>query len=178
MINRLDEFLRRRVRLQRVEEALRRNIVIGFFDTLYCYRRFRRERQSTHPVDVPPFEVPQIFVGDEEGNESQAVAESTPNLRKPSSITSRAPNLPPLPRIDTSFFPTRGDWGSLSPLSPSRSMFESYEDNQAPSARTSSTHDRSENASVSLNDVMEDLGNSAWGQSIRRSFTVRRSSDS
>lgn len=31
---RLDEFLRRRARLQRVDEEIRRRIVQGFFDTL------------------------------------------------------------------------------------------------------------------------------------------------
>ena len=32
--DRLEEFLRRRARLQRVEEQVRRNIVIGFFDMM------------------------------------------------------------------------------------------------------------------------------------------------
>src|SRR5438552_11420113 len=39
---RLDEFLKRRARLQRVEESIRRNIVQGFFDTMYWSRKFRR----------------------------------------------------------------------------------------------------------------------------------------
>ncbi|KAK0948694.1 calcium channel protein, partial [Friedmanniomyces endolithicus] len=38
----LEEYLRRRARLQRVEEAVNRNVVVGFFDTLYWARRFRR----------------------------------------------------------------------------------------------------------------------------------------
>lgn len=32
--DRLDEFLRRRARLQRVEEEARRRVVVGFFDTM------------------------------------------------------------------------------------------------------------------------------------------------
>jgi hypothetical protein len=32
--HRLEEFLRRRARLQRVEEEVRRRIVLGFFDTM------------------------------------------------------------------------------------------------------------------------------------------------
>lgn len=32
---RLEEFLRRRARLQRVEEQVRRQVVLGFFDTMY-----------------------------------------------------------------------------------------------------------------------------------------------
>ena len=34
LVDRLDEFLRRRARLQRVEEDIRRRIVQGFFDVL------------------------------------------------------------------------------------------------------------------------------------------------
>src|SRR5271163_4261102 len=41
---RLDEFLRRRARLQRVDESIRRNIVRGFFDTLYWSQWFRRQK--------------------------------------------------------------------------------------------------------------------------------------
>lgn len=33
-MNRLDEFLRRRARLQRVDDSVRRKTVQGFFDTL------------------------------------------------------------------------------------------------------------------------------------------------
>lgn len=33
-VYRLEEFLRRRARLQRVEEEVRRRIVVGFFDTM------------------------------------------------------------------------------------------------------------------------------------------------
>lgn len=63
----LEEFLRRRARLQRVEEAVNRNIVVGFFDTLYWSRRFRRAleaRKSARMTGVPSFGVPEIFVQD------------------------------------------------------------------------------------------------------------------
>lgn len=43
--NRLEEFLRRRARLQRVDEQVRRNVVIGFFDMMYantCLGSFNR----------------------------------------------------------------------------------------------------------------------------------------
>lgn len=67
---RLEEFLRRRARLQRVDEAVRRNIVIGFFDTLYWTRKFRRRidsRKEARMTAVPShdFAVPEIFVQDE-----------------------------------------------------------------------------------------------------------------
>ncbi|KAF2145335.1 uncharacterized protein K452DRAFT_294991 [Aplosporella prunicola CBS 121167] len=56
---RLEEFLRRRARLQRVEEAVRRNVVVGFFDTLYWSRRFRRAleaKRAGRMTAVPQFE--------------------------------------------------------------------------------------------------------------------------
>jgi hypothetical protein len=68
----LEEFLRRRARLQRVEEAVNRNVVVGFFDTLYWSRRFRRaveSKRSARMTAVPSFGVPEIFVQDEEGDD-------------------------------------------------------------------------------------------------------------
>jgi hypothetical protein len=68
----LEEFLRRRARLQRVEEAVNRNVVVGFFDTLYWSRRFRRaveSKKSARMTAVPSFGVPEIFVQDEEGDD-------------------------------------------------------------------------------------------------------------
>lgn len=68
----LEEFLRRRARLQRVEEAVNRNIVVGFFDTLYWSRRFRRaveSKRSARMTAVPSFGVPEIFVQDEAGDD-------------------------------------------------------------------------------------------------------------
>jgi hypothetical protein len=68
----LEEFLRRRARLQRVEEAVNRNVVVGFFDTLYWSRRFRRaveSKRSARMTGVPTFGVPEIFVQDEAGDD-------------------------------------------------------------------------------------------------------------
>ena len=68
----LEEFLRRRARLQRVEEAVNRNVVVGFFDTLYWSRRFRRaveSKRSARMTAVPTFGVPEIFVQDEAGDD-------------------------------------------------------------------------------------------------------------
>ncbi|SMR42929.1 unnamed protein product [Zymoseptoria tritici ST99CH_1E4] len=69
---RLEEFLRRRARLQRVEEAVNRNIVVGFFDTLYWARRFKRileGRKSARMIAIPTFGVPEILVQDEGGDD-------------------------------------------------------------------------------------------------------------
>lgn len=67
---RLEEFLRRRYRLQRVEEEVQRRVVINFFDTLYYARAFRRSKELRHSarmVTVPQFAVPEIFVDDDSG---------------------------------------------------------------------------------------------------------------
>ncbi|KAF2771741.1 hypothetical protein EJ03DRAFT_325382 [Teratosphaeria nubilosa] len=91
---RLEEFLRRRARLQRVEEAVNRNIVVGFFDTLYWSRRFRRAleaKRDARVTAVPSFDyaVPEIFVQeDEEGGGDVRQASGGKKMRVPSvSIT-------------------------------------------------------------------------------------------
>lgn len=194
---RLEEFLRRRARLQRVEEAVRRNVVIGFFDTLYWSRRFRQFKESRHSsriVNVPQFSVPEIFVDDdagEEGSTSRAretqVSEvdiASPPMLSPRSSTTRSPQARNLPRIDTNLAsqvssrmssPSRSEWSNISPsLSPNRQTHTSYEDGgRIPSPDDISDHPRDE-STVSVEDVMESLDNSAWGESIRRSFTMRR----
>src|SRR6201999_4187759 len=66
---RLNEFLRRRARLQRVDEAVRRQIVIGFFDTCYWRRYFRmhQDRQRAGRMQsIPQLMVPEIYVEDQD----------------------------------------------------------------------------------------------------------------
>ena len=68
----LEEYLRRKARLQRVEEAVNRNIVVGFFDTLFWARRFRRlieSKKNARVTAIPNFGVPEIFVHDESDSE-------------------------------------------------------------------------------------------------------------
>ncbi|KAK7989247.1 Transferase [Apiospora arundinis] len=65
---RLEEFLRRRARLQRVEEEVRRRVVLGFFDTLYWARKFKRhiaKKKMGRMTAIPQLDVPDIFVEDE-----------------------------------------------------------------------------------------------------------------
>ena len=74
----LEEFLRRRARLQRVEEAVNRNIVVGFFDTLYWSRKFRRKidaKKDARMTAIPSFGVPEILVQDE-------TEQNVPQVRK------------------------------------------------------------------------------------------------
>ncbi|OJJ35434.1 hypothetical protein ASPWEDRAFT_40623 [Aspergillus wentii DTO 134E9] len=205
----LDEFLRRRARLQRVEEAVRRNTVIGFFDTLYWSREFRRRvdhKKSARMSGVPQFQftVPEIFVDgaqhddqadagvtqapdattvNSEEDPSQPMLSPSSRSRGNSSPTSRVGSLP---RIDTSQ-PGRmavagpsTEWSSISPsLSPRRERAHttsSYGDGppELEETRGGADHSR-QNSAMSVQDVMESFDNSAWGESIRRSFTQRRS---
>ncbi|KAJ9202067.1 hypothetical protein DTO207G8_55 [Paecilomyces variotii] len=200
---RLEEFLRRRTRLQRVEETVRRKTVIGFFDTLYWSRQFRRNIQAKslgRMTAVPQFAVPEIFVdhGDGEGPEwdndntaitpSHASSEPSSPMLSPatrnrgSSIASRGAGLP---RIDTTLAghgsgaSTPTEWAAISPsLSPRRPMEveTSYFGASGPDDSASPRSSR-DNSGMNVNDVMESLDNSAWGESIRRSFTQHRSRD-
>jgi voltage-dependent calcium channel len=203
---RLEEFLRRRARLQRVEEAVRRNVVVGFFDTLYWSRRFRRaikDKRASRMAQPPELTVPEIFVDDITTADKHSV---TPGAQSPVELaptygttsidfgaansahqdaimrsrsnsiqltpspspTRSSPQLSPrqLPTdpIATTDFAASGlGSGSLfSPPPPSPTGPPSEE------ARSRA------NSNVSAQDVLEALDNSVWGQSIRRSFTLRR----
>ena len=202
---RLEEFLRRRARLQRVEETIRRQTVIGFFDTLYWSREFRRRvehKKSARMSGVPQFSVPEIFVDDGSHDEPSTMEEAQESTRdpligadlsqpmlSPASPTGRAARPYQLPPIDTSplgrisgLNSPSTEWSSISPsLSPLReranttSSYGSGPDLHDELQAASSAHSR-ENSTMNVNDVMQSLGESAWGESIRRSFTQRRRS--
>ncbi|KAK4551786.1 calcium channel protein [Recurvomyces mirabilis] len=79
----LEEYLRRRARLQRVEEAVNRNVVVGFFDTLYWSRRFRRAtnaKRNARMTAIPSFGVPEIFVQGDEDDVSDAKKFDVPSV--------------------------------------------------------------------------------------------------
>ncbi|KAL1604670.1 calcium channel protein [Nothophoma quercina] len=204
---RLEEFLRRRARLQRVEEAVRRNVVVGFFDTLYWARRFRRameQKKQGRMATMPTFNVPEIFVDDEDITDAQRGEQSRAGspLFSPTDLHAgdrlSGGSVRSIPSLDTTVrsrpnsiqmtptgSPTRG--GPLSPSSPSPFSPPPDADWHFASALTLSrppspleeqlapTDTRSRaNSSVSAADVLEVLDSSAWGESIRRSFTTRR----
>nr|POF21044.1 calcium-channel protein cch1 [Quercus suber] len=80
---RLEEYLRRRARLQLVEEAVNRNVVVGFFDTLYWARRFRRAmeaKKNARITAIPQFGVPEIYVHDDENDAVQTQKMDVPSL--------------------------------------------------------------------------------------------------
>lgn len=204
---RLEEFLRRRARLQRVEEAVRRNVVIGFFDTLYWSRRFRRAvnlKKQGRMATIPQFTVPEIFIDDDDITNTRrtphhspsasslftpadtntqgglARASTPPHLDTNVGARSRANSIQQTPTASptraspgTSPFspPADGEWQFASALSRPPSPLEEQQLGAGPADSRSRA-----NSAVSAADVLEVLDNSAWGESIRRSFTQKRRS--
>ncbi|RFU33099.1 hypothetical protein B7463_g3252, partial [Scytalidium lignicola] len=187
----LEEFLRRRARLQRVEEEVRRRIVVGFFDTLYWSRKFRQhmeKRKSSRLTAVPQLG-PEVFVDDDEAEISKppkspiATTLSTDAEDTRNSFISHGLSSASRHRrgTTTASGSAPGSGSGISPqLSPNRATITGFslpgeefdgvgEGNSANSSRRSS--------GVSAENVLEVLDNSAWGESIRRSFTMRRPND-
>ncbi|KAF2401184.1 calcium channel-like protein subunit Cch1 [Trichodelitschia bisporula] len=192
---RLHEFLRRRARLQRVDEAVRRNVVIGFFDTVYWSRRFRHHmerKHAGHMTAIPQFTVPEIFVdGEDDGPENE------PNAARHSHFSGLGPSSPGPSSIVSSprtgvMTPPNGPSGATTPAggSPTRlrrnTTLDDVDDNWQLAAAISRPvsplnapehegggRSRAE-SSVSAQDVLEVLDNSVWGESIRKSFSTRR----
>ena len=122
---RLEEFLRRRARLQRVHESIRRNIVVGFFDTMFWSRRFRQataHRRNSRLGGPPSMPVPEIIIDDDPEESGIAAAEPQDFLHPSSAARSATSPMssPRLPRIDTSFS-SPSAWARDSP---SRSSFD------------------------------------------------------
>lgn len=192
---RLEEFLRRRARLQRVEEEVRRRVVRGFFDTMFWARQFRSRlafRHSARMVNVPQFAVPEIFVDDQDVMSPQSDI-----------FPSQPPGVPPKdgspqgrPSLDTSGLRHRGDsvgppsrTSQSSNVSPQLSPHRVPGHSPSPSAESSAFQwgydgpadqhspvgGRSRaGSSVDRQNVLDVFDNSAWGESIRRSFTLSR----
>ncbi|KAI9851648.1 MAG: calcium channel protein [Thelocarpon superellum] len=192
----LEEFLRRRARLQRVEEAVRRNIVIGFFDTMFWSRwrhRMIDHRDSARMQSIPSFGVPEIYVDDDDnplaarrGEPADLMASHSPWVHQASSsIDMRSPSHRTLRHRTESRPPSPGhsalDGERSLGLSPHRPGYAdgfdwapaSLSPASSPGEGGEGAHTR-QNSSVSAQDVMEVLDNSAWGESLRRSFTLRR----
>ncbi|KAL9594672.1 MAG: hypothetical protein Q9219_006910 [cf. Caloplaca sp. 3 TL-2023] len=237
----LDEYLRRRARLQRVEQSVERRVVRGFFDTMYWHRRFRSRNQfrdSARMISIPQLGVPEIFVDDRdvvspldtsfppdvppkdgasgsyspqqntEGlrrrNESVSVAGGSPSRSGFSSVNV-SPQLSPHHRPSISlgssinFGTTDGamDWMDEDPFADGRSPGGSPGRTPPGRSRANSNVDEVFNTAAAVagaaasrsragsatpgdadrrqrQDVLDVFDNSAWGESIRRSFTLRR----
>ena len=203
---RLEEYLRRRARLQRVEEEVNRNTVRGFFDMMYWTRQFKERlslRHSARMVNVPDFAVPEIFVDDQDAGPSpqneafprMSVSvgpkdKAASHMSRPSDASSHSP-FGTRSSPSGSFSRERG--ASLSPnLRPHQGNSLSPRDIPSHSATPSADYDwalggtyspmegspiggRSRaNSALDRQNVVEMFDNSAWGESIRRSFTLRR----
>lgn len=157
---RLEEFLRRRARLQRVAEAVQRNVVVGFFDTLYWSRRFRQEiarrkRAREEAMTggrlqgVPQLDVPEIFVHDETDDENDGRSSRLSgnedgegyNSMPPTPIDKEGPafwDVPITPMADDSLARGRSNSIQVSPnQSPTRRRFQSHSHSPSPSPNTS-----------------------------------------
>lgn len=195
---RLEEFLRRRARLQRVHESLRRDTVIGFFDMVYWSRRFRHaiQQRRNSRVDGPPrLDIPAIFVENPDDSLESSSSAVPHDFTSTAPLQSPRPTPPSIPRINTSMHRTdslisgsslspRGSFAG-SPLgSPRRlsAVDTSYNTTSRSPPQTPTLggrHLRTPSAvsSTSTRGVMESFDASAWGESIRRSFTTKRQSD-
>ena len=218
---RLEEFLRRRARLQRVEEEVNRRIVRGFFDTMFWSRQFRFRRDLQHSARmtvVPQFAVPEIFVDDQDvisPQESEFSPHPTSSPGVPPQLVSSS-GMPASddrgrPSPDSTGLRHRRDSRGASPAASDRSYSVSPQMSpQRPSLSVNrpslSVHRpshsgggsaggssgfqwtlddtaelggarpaaRSRAASSINKDVLQVFDESAWGESIRRSFTLGR----
>ncbi|KAI0172029.1 Ion transport protein-domain-containing protein [Hypoxylon sp. FL1284] len=190
---RLEEFLRRRARLQRVEEEVRRRVVVGFFDTVYWSRRFKRhmdKKRSARMTAIPQLDVPDIFVDDED--DRQRATQQRTTMTAPPARTTSADFL----AVSDAARPQHRSWSSSAdistydssqahPLSLPRASpsmpghqsqasafsFELQDPGTAPGSASSSRR----GSAVSPAQVRELLDDSVWVESIRRSATIRRS---
>ena len=166
---------------------------------MYWSRQFRRRieaRRSARMVSVPDLNVPEIFVDhpDEIGNQ--------PSI-EPRDFTEPAAMVTPVAQGSSSSFnadskpggvttgvrrrgskdnysPSRSEYSpSVSPsLTPTRfsdldTAYHGARRSLSPEPPSPIGHAR-QGSSVSAQGVMESLDNSAWGESLRRSFTMRR----
>ena len=210
---RLEEYLRRRARLQRVEEEVRRRVVKGFFDMMFWSRQFRSRldfRHSARMVNIPQFAVPEIFVDDQDADidvspQSDTFPPSVPLKDGSPTGTRGRPSLDVggRPSLDTTGLRHRGDSVSGSPsrssqgsgshispqLSPNRLghspspsaditlqwEYDGPGGSTSPIGGLSPVGGRSRaGSSVDRQNVLDVFDNSAWGESIRRSFTLSR----
>ncbi|KAH6688201.1 calcium-channel protein cch1 [Verticillium dahliae] len=184
---RLEEFLRRRARLQRVDEEVRRRIVLGFFDTLYYSRQFKKHKerkQAGRMTAVPQLDIPHIFVDDEDGSKQQ-----TPTIRQSGQGKSTLLSAEDAdrahhrswsgssdlqgPGLDGEYqhplsFPRSG------PSSPSHQSANSAFSFELQEPGLGSGENSRRTSAVSPAQVSNILDDSVWVESIRRSATVRK----
>ncbi|KAF3939441.1 hypothetical protein ABW19_dt0202920 [Dactylella cylindrospora] len=188
---RLEEFLRRRAKLQMVEEQMQRNVVRNFFRMLFAMRSYSQisGRKSIAPV-IPVIRmdrdrtstVPQIYVESDSTPDLTQVP-TTPVRQRRSSMA----GSPRSPGQRVSFdetlhvIPLSPSGSSVSPLGspaspegrPSLSLWSNIENPNADPALQSRLR---ENSRVSAQDVLEAFQTSSWGDAMRRSVSAARRS--
>ncbi|POS87603.1 hypothetical protein EPUL_000935 [Erysiphe pulchra] len=178
----LEEFLRRRARLQRVEEEVRRRIVLGFFDTMYWSRKFRQHLETLKfgRVVDPSKQGPSIYVNNEEISQ-QKIGKSHSSV--------------PLIQEQTNPYSNLSDYnmdgGARRRRSVSRSnmaVSPALQPQHSPSIAVTtgfalenceiggSNCSSRRGSSVSTENVLDMIDDSVWGESVRRSFILQRSS--
>ncbi|KAI2616587.1 Ion transport protein-domain-containing protein [Hypoxylon sp. NC1633] len=187
---RLEEFLRRRARLQRVEEEVRRRVVVSFFDTVYWSRKFKRhmeKKRSARMTAIPQLDVPDIFVDDEDDRER--AAQRTTMAAPPTRATSSD-----FLAVSDASRPQHRSWSSstdistydssqthplslprASPSMPGHRSQASAFSFELQDPGTASGENSRRGSSVSPAQVRELLDDSVWVESIRRSATIRKS---
>lgn len=185
----LEEFLRRRARLQRVEEQVRRRIVLGFFDTLYWSRKFKQHlqmKQASRMTAIPHLDIPDILVEDDESQDGTTGGAAPRSPIGQSSAHSSVDGgqhqswfgATDLSLHDTAWhhplsFPRGAPPSTSHHATPSAFSFELQDpDEHEHSAAVDNTEPTT---AVSPSQVRGMLDDSVWVESIRRSATVRRS---
>ncbi|KAG5953359.1 hypothetical protein E4U53_005835 [Claviceps sorghi] len=184
----LEEFLRRRARLQRVDEEIRRKVVQGFFDTLYWSRKFKKHmetKRASRLSTMPQLTIPHILVNDESDDgisaESRGRTSEQPQWTHLSAggdaVQNDAPSSTDLSRHEMTYQHPLSD--PQSPLastsrqgSTSGFSFELYEPEAEQEFGSQPVgNDRSSPSASEARDMLDD---SIWMESIRRSATLRR----
>ncbi|KAH7160114.1 Ion transport protein-domain-containing protein [Dactylonectria estremocensis] len=185
----LEEFLRRRARLQRVEEQVRRRIVLGFFDTLYWSRKFKQKiqmKKAARMTGIPRLDIPDIMVEEDEslggipggGAPRSPVGPSSPHSSVGDGQRQSWLGATDLSLHDTAWqhplsFPRAAPPSTSHHATPSSFSFELQEPDGYENAATADTAEPT--SAVSPSQVRGMLDDSVWVESIRRSATVRRS---
>ncbi|KAK2001750.1 ion transporter [Colletotrichum falcatum] len=188
----LEEFLRRRARLQRVEEEVRRRVVLGFFDTLYWTRKFKKHidmRKSARMTAIPQLDIPHILVDDDELRRKSSPVAGTGQTRsalltvedanKASHKSWSGPGSTDMPSDDYQHPLSLARSGTNTPghqSTHSAFSFELQEGGQtsAQSSRRGSAVSPVQSP-VSPAQVSNMLDDSIWLESIRRTATIRKS---
>ncbi|WYZ42990.1 hypothetical protein EsH8_VI_000689 [Colletotrichum jinshuiense] len=186
----LEEFLRRRARLQRVEEEVRRRVVLGFFDTLYWTRKFKKHidmRKSARMTAIPQLDIPHILVDDDEPQRKSSPVAGTGQTRSALLTVDdahkswSASGSTDMSSHDADYqhplsFPRSGPTTPGHQSTHSAFSFELQEGGQssAQSSRRGSAVSpvQSPVSPAQVNNMLDD---SIWLESIRRTATVRKS---